>query len=332
MGDVIEALESKGIATILYTHPRDGHDLSGADQLLTGWGEGSVGSHPIMELFDFAKWNDFTNDLYAEVMERYGDRVLGIYVDEGSGVGDSHRVVDYQRLRRTIKDKHPHVVMLQNYFGSIYTADIGDCEYCRSLEFAEADGGEWRANRMPVGACVGPKWWSSVPRNESAVIYSAEDMLRYTVLQAGVNTLGGGVQWAVGPYYGGGWETGVAEVMQKLADLMEPIREAVRGVVASEAFPTRDGAFLNNLPWGVATDSTDGSRTYLHVLNPPDGRSLHVGFSANGAAFERASLLVDGRDLEWACSPSGYVVSLPEGVGWDPLDTVIVLHGTPTLS
>lgn len=326
VGDVITALASRGIAVILYTHPRVGHDLEEEDRRLVGWGEGSDGPNPIMEQFDYRRWNDFTNELYAEVMQRYGDRVLGIYVDEGSALGDSDRVVDYHRLRQTIKGKHPQVVMLHNYFGSLYTADLGDQEYCRTREFGQPDGGTWCANRMPVGACVGPLWWASVSGDKPAVIYSAEDMLRFTVLQAGVNTLGGGMQWAVGPYYKGGWEHGVAEVMQKLADLMTPIREAVCGVVASEAFPTRDGAYLNWVIWGAATDSVDGSRTYLHVLKPPEGRSLHVGFSANRAEFDRASLLVGGKELEWESSPSGYVVSLPEGVEWDPLNTVIVLH------
>jgi len=326
VGDVISALEAREIATILYTHPRDGHDLQEDDRRLVGWGSGSDGANPLMDQFDYKKWNDFTHDLYAEVMQRYGDRVLGIYVDEGCALGNSHRVVDYHRLRQTIKGQHPDVLMLQNYFGSVYTADIGDREYCRSGEFAHADGGTWPANRMPVGTCVGPTWWASIPRPEDAVIYSAEDMLRFTVLQAGVNTLGGGTQWAVGPYYGGGWENGVAEVMQRLADLMEPIGKAVRGVVASEAFPTRDGAYMNWVPWGAATDSPDGSRTYLHVLNTPEGRSLHVGVPANRTTFDRASLLVGGVELEWNCSPSGYVVSLPEGVHWDPLNTVIVLH------
>lgn len=326
VGDVISALEVQGIATVLYTHPRDGHDLQDDDRRLTGWGAGSDGSHPLMDRFDYQRWNDFTNDLYAEVMQRYGDRVLGIYVDEGSGRGDSQRVVDYHRLRQTIKDRHPDVVMLQNYFGSLYTADIGDQEYCRSAEFSEANGGTWRANRMPVGACVGPRWWASVSQDQPAVIYSAEDMVRFTVLQAGVNTLGGGTQWAVGPYYGGGWENGVAEVMQRFAALMKPIGESVRGVVASEAFPTRDGAFIDWILWGAATDSVDGSRTYLHVLTPPEGRSLHLGFSANGATFDGASLLVGGQAVEWRCSPAGYVVLLPEGMDWDPVDTVIVLH------
>ncbi len=45
LGEIITALNAKGIKVMLYTHPRDGHDLRGDDQRKTGW-NGSEGGDP----------------------------------------------------------------------------------------------------------------------------------------------------------------------------------------------------------------------------------------------------------------------------------------------
>jgi hypothetical protein len=332
LGEIITALDTKGIKVMFYTHPRDGHDLSPADQRKTGW-NGSAGGNPDWAKFDFQKWNDFNNDLYAELVKRYGKRILGLYLDEGSALGDSWRVVDYPRLRRTIKGQNPNLIMVQNYYGTLYSCDVGDMEYHHWREFESRDGGFWPANRMAVGTCFASTWFAVKPAGTNTVVFSAEDMFRYTVLQAGVNTEGGGVQWAAGPYAGGGWETGVDETMQRLAAYIKPIAASIKGVYASRAFPTRDGMTFHStawgapkLTWGVATDTPDGSATYLHILKAPSGRALRVGMPANNQRFSQATLLPDGASVELRFDNAGYVVVLPEGKTWSPLDTVIALH------
>jgi hypothetical protein len=169
------------------------------------------------------------------------------------------------------------------------------------------------------------------------VVFSAEDMFRYTVLQAGVNTDGGGVQWAAGPYAGGGWETGVDETMRKVAGYLRPIAASLKGVYASRVFPTRDGMTIHStawgapkLEWGVATDAPDGSVTYLHVLKPPQGRMLRIGMPANGARFSEASLLPDGSRVELLFDTAGYAIRLPSKTDWNGLDTVVRLHRNGT--
>jgi alpha-L-fucosidase len=122
--DVITACKAKGIKVMLYTHPRDGHDLSLEDQLKTGWG-GPNGSDPKWENFDRKKWNDFTNELYQELIARYGNDIIGIFSDEGSPAGDSYRVIDYPRLRRTVKALQPDLMMEQNFYGTTYSLDVG---------------------------------------------------------------------------------------------------------------------------------------------------------------------------------------------------------------
>ena len=161
-------------------------------------------------------------------------------------------------------------------------------------------------------------------------------MFRYTVLQAGANTLGGGMQWAAGPYAGGGWEPGVADTMTRFAGYLKPIAGSIKGTVASTAFPTQKGAALKNIgwgvravEWGVATDAPDGSVTWLHILNPPASRQVRIGMPANGVRFGKARLLPGGQPVKLDFDNAGYLVSLPDGANWDKLDTVIRLDVSP---
>ncbi len=338
LGEIIRALKAKGIPVMLYTHPRDGHDLHGEDRSRTGWGagKGPNASDPDWDQFDYKKWNDFTNQLYAELMDRYGRDITGLFLDEGSSAGDSHRVVDYPRLRETIKSRAPHVVMMQNDYGSLYSSDVGVKEYHHWQQFENRDGGAWPAWDIPVASVFATTWWAAKPATANTVTYSAEDMFRYTVLQAGANTRGGGMQWAAGPCVGGGWEPGVAETMAKFSDYLKPIARSIKGTLASTAFPTQKGAALKNIgwgvravEWGVATDSPDRSVTYLHILNPPSGKRLRIGMPANGTRFARATLLTSGRQVELIFDAAGYVIKLPPDVEWTPLDTVIRLQTKP---
>ena len=223
--------------------------------------------------------------------------------------------------------------MLQNGYGTVYSCDLGVKEYHHWQEFENRDGGAWPAHRMPVATCFATTWWAAKPAGTNTVVFSAEDMFRYTVLQAGANTDGGGVQWAAGPYAGGGWETGVAETMTKVASYIKPIAASLKGVYPSKAFPTPKGAAIKaigwgvrGLEWGIATEAADGSATYLHVLNPPEGKRLRIGMPANGATFSKASLLTSGQAVTLEKDKAGYTVTLPENVAWDKVDTVIQLQ------
>lgn len=326
LGEIITACNARGIQVMFYTHPRDGHDLRGEEQIKTGWGSNSGQPDPDWAKFDFKKWNDFVNDLYGELVARYGDRILGLYLDEGSGAGDSFRVVDYPRLRATIKRNHPHLVMVQNYYGNLYSCDVGDKEYYHWGEFANRDGSVWPVNKMCVGTCFASIWWASTPAGTNTVWYTPEDMFRYTVLQAGANTDGGGVQWATGPYPGGGWETGVDETMRKLGACIKAVTPSVKGTYASRAFPTPTGATIKSVAWGSATDAADGTATFLHILKPPPVKTLAIGKADDGTLFTSASLLGTGQKLAFKPGVEGYEIILPDNTEWDKLDTVIRLQ------
>jgi hypothetical protein len=324
--DVITACKAKGIKVMFYTHPRDGHDLSQEDQVKTGWG-GANGTDPDWAKFDRKKWNDFNSELYQELITRYGDDIIGIFSDEGSAAGDSWRVVDYPRLRRTVKSLQPDLMMEQNWYGSTYSLDVGCKEYAYWGEFANRDGNAWPAWRMPVASIFASNWYASKPAGENVVSFKPEEMFRYTILQAGANHEGGGVQWAAGNYAGGGWETGVGEAMDQLASYIKPISPALKNVYASTSWPTAQGTRLPDLKWGVATRATDDRTEYLHILTPPaDGsKTLTLPPPADGRKFEKAVLLAKKKPVALKQDESGLHLQLPEGEAWDKLDTVIAL-------
>jgi hypothetical protein len=342
IGDMIKACKAKNIPVLLYTHPRDGHDFTKEEQDRTGWVDGGS-PNPDFEKFDKQKWNDFINDIYGELVERYGNDILGLYLDEGSGSADSQRVVDYPRLRRTITAKHPHLLMMQNNYGSLYTCDIGNQEVFYSGHFANADGDQWPSFKIPISIVVGSAFWAAFAEGQDApahshpklgfnqwIHYTPEQMFRYTVLQAGANTDGGGVLWCAGPYSGGGWETGVLDRMQRTGKLVEAVAPSIKQTDPSTSYPTAPGTAIAALTWGVATQSTDGRLEYLHVIKPPtDSKSLNLAPPVDGKKFSKAILLKSRNSVALKQTGEGIQVTLPAGEEWDPLDTVIALDVAP---
>lgn len=325
LGDMIDAVKSKGIRVILYSHARDGHDLNQPDQVATGWGGPGEGADPDWKLFDFKKWNDFTNDLFGDLVARYGDRIDGLWLDEGGGAADDDRIVDYKRLRQTIKSRNPNLIMIHNFYGSIYQSDIGQVEYWGG-KFTEPSGG-WPTNTKPLAVVMASSWWTWRPVGTSTVPFSPEDMFRYNVLQAGVNTDGGGVSWAAGPYPGGGWETGVVATMQKLGRYIQPIRRSICNTLPSQSWITPAGTTLNTLAGGfVALRSPDDGSEFIHVLNPPAGNSITLPAPADQRAYASATLLASGNPVTLTTNADkSLTLTLPSGETWNPLNTVITL-------
>ena len=339
IGDMIKACKAKGIHVLLYTHPRDGHDFMAGDQAKTGWAE-SGSPNPDWAKFDKQKWNDFINDVYAELVDRYGKDILGLYLDEGSGAADSYKVVDYPRLRKTITGKHPHLVMMQNDYGNLYTADLGNQEVFYNHSFGTPDGDQWASYKIPISIVAGSIFWAAFPEGKDApaqtsakvgfnkwVHYTPESMFRYTVLQAGSNTDGGGVIWAAGPYPGGGWETGVLDRMQKTGKLIQPIERSIKNTYPSSSYRTAPGTKIADLAWGVATRSIDDKFEYLHVLKAPaDGsKILKLPPPADGKKFSKAVLLAEKKPVAIKQDESGLSLALPVGSSWNRLNTVIAL-------
>jgi len=340
IGDMIKACKAKGIHVLLYTHPRDGHDFNDADMAKTGWHRGQH-PHPDFEKWDRAKWNDFINEAYGELVDRYGKDILGLYLDEGSGAADSYRVVDYPRLRKTITAKHPHLLMMQNDYGNLYTADLGNKEIFYNASFDSPDGDQWKSYKIPISVVAGSIFWAAFPEGKTEpaqgsdkvgfnkwVQYSPEAMYRYTVLQAGSNTDGGGTLWAAGPYPGGGWESGVLERMKKTGELLKPVERAIKNTYPSTSYLTAPDTKIADLAWGVATRSIDDKFEYLHILKAPaDGsKTLKLPAPADGKKFAKAIILDGAKPVSLNQSADGLTLTLPAGVSWNPLNTVIAMQ------
>jgi hypothetical protein len=309
--EMICAAKSRGIPVILYTHPSDGHDLTPAERAATGWGPA----------FDFTKWNDFICDVYGDLCSRYGGDIEGLYLDENGGRNGKY--VDYSRLRRTILGASPNLFVLQNDYGRTYNCDLGDREV---FSFDSTDGNCWAACAIPSSVLLSFNWWASRASAAYAPRYSPESIFRYTVLKAGVESSAGGTAWAAGVYPDGGWENGVLETMRQTASYLKPVAGSVLSTRASCSYVTPSESTIQSLAWGVATQSADGSKEYLHVLKAPDGKVLRLPPPRDGKHFRSARLLGGGRKVSLKQDQTGLVLSLPANAAWDRLDTVIELR------
>jgi autotransporter-associated beta strand protein len=330
LGDLIDAVKAKGIRVLFYTHPRDGHDMNTADQITTGWGPGSGGYDPDWNQFDRPKWNDFINDIYADLIDRYGSRIDGLFIDEGSPYGDSWRVVDYPRLRQTIKSRQPDLLMMHNYYGTPYSCDIGATEVSYWQSWVPGtDPNNWPATGRPMSMVMGSNWSATQVPGIYTPRYNITEMFRMTVLRAGVNsTDGGGVNWACGPYAGGGWETGVLEQMQQLGAWIAPIRASICDTYPSQSWITPPNSTINSLSNGfVATRSATDGREFIHVLTPPAGNSLTVPAPADGRGYASATLMEFGHPVDLVRNGDGSLtLTLQSGDTWNPRNTTIALQ------
>ena len=307
IADLLEALEPTGIRLILYVHPSDGHDLTPEEQARTGWLDGPP----------YTRWNDFTNALFAEVVSRYRGRVLGYWVDGGLPPQIRETI---GRLRETMRRSDPAAEVIQNDGWRGTHPRWGDYGSQEVLFFP------YNADRRQVTHLITGKWWADC----SYLMLPPELAFQYTVLQAGVRGHeGGGVAWNAGPYPGGQWEPGVREFFQKLGDYIAPVAPAIFGTRPSRSFVTMPGDSLvaSRGARVVATESTAGATTYVHVLARPAGKALHLPVPYDGRVFRAAHLLRDEHKVGLVQDDAGLALTLAAGDDWDALDTVIVLRG-----
>jgi hypothetical protein len=213
------------------------------------------------------------------------------------------------------------------YFGHILSKEINDPSWF-DFQPVSWDVNSWPGYDYHVAVVQAPTWWASTSTaSTNGVKKTPEDMFRYTVFQAGVNTKGLGVAWAAGPYPGGGWEPHVKESLQALGRLIAPVAESIKGVYASTAYPTAPGTRMGGLAWGVATCSPDGRYEFIHVLKAPASRTLDLPAPQDAKRFKAASLLSNGRKVKLTQNSRTGAVSLtlPSGVDWEAADTVIRL-------
>jgi autotransporter-associated beta strand protein len=293
VGAMIDAVKARGLRVFLYTHPF---------QPITG-----------------PQHNNFINDLYAELLDRYGSRLDGLWIDENQIDSSQDSVVDYKRLITTIKERNPDLVTMQNG-GQNYTVDMGAPETINNWNFGFSE---------PIYNLANPGYGPG-----------ADDMFRTTVLQAAANYKGGGIHWSIDGVYGS--VGGLAETtrINAVGRYLGPIRESVFATKPSDSFPPpyKDGSRISysQVDW-VATSNMDDSKEFIHVLKPQSGNTIDLPAPADGKRFSAATLVCslapDSGSVQTAVNlpmtmlqtPRGLRLTLPGGVAWSNIDTVIRL-------
>jgi autotransporter-associated beta strand protein len=335
IGDMITAVRAKGIRVLLYTHPYQPIKY--------------LGTYP-NQYADLVEHNNLINDVHAELVDRYGDRIDGLFLDENFGDGSQDDYVDYTRLLETIRVRNPELVLMQNWgsweSSSIYTTDMMHREKVPELQYRWPDlaNNPYYSDTTPGPSTqlVAYDWApliAKVPTPATTTAYrSAEGIFRTAVVGAGSCTLGGGWIWGAGPYAGNGnwpensqtfvgrWEPGVLEAMQGAAAYIAPVAASIKNTYPSSSWLTAPYTSIANLPQGfVATRSTDDTKEYIHVLNPPGTKTLNLPLPADGKVFTNARVMKNNRAVTITRNTRGMTLTLGSQDNWESLNTVIVM-------
>jgi hypothetical protein len=325
IGEMILALKKRGIGFILFTHPLCGHIYADAEEL--GWNDPTDG---------YKRWNDFVNEVYAELVERYGADLMGIGFDSEFGLSRDKVFtgkLDLPRLRETILSKAPHLPLIglaaPNAACEFGHKEIWRADWHEPWNTKSAD--DYDINRWPVyrrvTSVVVPDHWTTIKAADLGMTHlNAEELYRYSVIQSAAATEGPGNAWAASPYPDASWEKNVREVFAQAAQYMKPVRQSLTCVYTSSSYPTPEGAMLSTIAHGVvATRSIDDATEYIHVLNPPTGKTLRLGTPQDGKRFTSARLLASGRPVKLRQDANEVELVLGENDEWHPLNTVIAL-------
>lgn len=261
---------------------------------------------------------------------------MGIAFDSEFGLSGNAEwkdKLDLKRLRQTIISRCPALNLIA-LAGPNDTCELGMKEVWRpswhdpwmARSETDYDVETWPAYRRLVTVVQANHWATITPPSDGITRLTAEQLFRYTVLQAGVATEGPGVAWAVSPYTDGTWEKGIKEAFTQLAKYITPLAESLRNVYPSDSYPLSEGTFISNLPDGiVATRKTDDTVEYIHVLKPPTGKTLNLPMPVDGKRFISAILLNNNHSVKLTQDQTGVQLTLDELDHWDSLDTVIKL-------
>ncbi len=333
LGEIINAVTARGIDMLLYTHPRDGHDFSPEEKIVCGWGKDVEGDRPDAESFDHAKWNEYVLALYTELLERYGDKLSGIYTD---GAGPySHKseqyektlqVIDYTKIRDIIKKKNPAICMIQNHFGYLFSDDFEMPEgYFGYEEALFKNTSVIPAARKALALCPFEGGWCPVDGNAMGADARKSEVVqlaRFVIFNASC-TAGGGTCLASGPYCEGNlFPTGVVDFMQELGAQIRARKGSVLDAVPSASYPTLSGSTMKACHHRCFTESADGKYEYLHLLGAPESDCISIPRAADGAMLYAPTALCDGlKVVSFKQTEKGYLLKLSGR--FDTIDSVI---------
>ena len=316
--ELLDACDEKGIDVYFYIQPSEAHDFSAEDQAAVGYVD-----RKSPELV----YNNFINEMIAELADRYKTQLKGFWLDKGLNYG----CTDTERIGETIRGIMPDAVIIANEYAN-ETADYGAVEVMSVTAnllgegYADADDEDeetWPAFERSV-SFVSDRAWSS---QDGSIRYTSEMMYKYTVLEAGVNEEGGGVAWALGPFPTTtiSWNNGILSGMTGLGELIDEVGESIKSTTPSDSWPTAEGTRIQELDWGIATRSYNGNYEYLHVLKAPDGTTLTIDVPADGREYISATNLRTGNACTISQTTSELSITLHANDSWHAVDAVIKL-------
>jgi len=309
IGDLADELNKRGIALCLYVHPTDQHDLSQEERALFGWGPEVNGlPGPKLGLWPNPKWDDFVLGLFKEISLRYGKRVSGYWIDRHT----PKRFANAGRLATALRAGNPDAVIWQS--GPDY---VQDGLSLNDAWPAAEGGGTSQGEKDQCCICATDNAWFQ----GNKVQVPADEVFRGVVRCAGCPAQKGGIHVALTPY-ATGYAPKVRELMSDFGKLWRERKVSLLNTRPSKILVIEH----KTTPWEiVATDSADGSTVFVHVLIPPTGTTVRLSAPRDGRKVNAASLLLGGGEVAIKQSEDGLELSLPAGVAWDRVDTVIVL-------
>lgn len=196
IGEMIQALKKRGIGFVLFSHALAQHTFTEEGQEQVGFNDPTD---------NYKKLNDFLNEIFAEMAERYGDEMMGIGFDSEFGLSGNELwdgKLDLPRLRETILSVAPHL-QLYAVAGPNETCEFGHREVWRpswldpweSRAEDEFDLEDWPVYRRKLSAVLPAHWAPITAADEGLTHFDADAMYRYTVIQAAAATEGPGSAW-----------------------------------------------------------------------------------------------------------------------------------------
>lgn len=316
--ELLDACDAKGIDVYFYIQPSEAHDFSPEEQTAVGYIDRNTQTET---------YNDFINEVIGELTERYKSQFKGYWFDKGL----YYRCTDTDRIGVTVRAIMPDAVLICNTFAGT-SADFGAVEVMSVTANFEGEGypgtdksdeETWPAFDRSV-SFVSDRAWSS---QSGSIRYTSEMMYKYTVLEAGVNTEGGGVAWALGPFPTTtiSWNNGILSGMTGLGAMIDEVGESIKGTVPSPSWPTAEGTTIKDLEWGIATRSADGDYEYLHVLKAPSGTTLTIAAPVDGKEYTSAINLRTGNLCNLSQTANELTITLNASDSWDAVDAVFKL-------
>lgn len=312
LGEIIDAVNDTGVKVILYTHPRDGHDFDTANRKATGWGEGyrdsSTKDQPNPDNFNEEKWNAYVGELYTELAERYAKKIYGFYTD---GVGphdgrnpameNNFQVVDYLMLRDIMKSRNSKLVMIQNYFGYIFSDDYAMPEGYFGFEDKTLKNCVDELPAAQKALAMSPfdgGWMPGLPfdnKDSDPKAAPINNAVKFVLFNASC-TVGGGTVYATGPYSEGSiWPAGALDYLKEIGRKLYKYRESAINAKVSNSFPTVSGETLKSLGGKFFFTSEDEKYEYLHIMKKTD--MITLGQSLDGVVLSNPVSLTEGLNV-----------------------------------